>query len=80
MIQLATSFFVVAMFTITKSGFTISVDINQWKWIIILGLFNTGIGCYFYFSSILDLPVQTVVIYGYLEPFFDFYVMVLTSS
>lgn len=79
MTQLATSFFIVAMFIITKSGFTISVDINQWKWII-LGLFNTGIGCYFYFSSILDLPVQTVVIYGYLEPFFDFYVMVLTSS
>lgn len=78
MTQLATSFFIVAMFIITKSGFTISVDINQQKWIIILGLFNTGIGCYF--SSILDLPVQTVVVYGYLEPFFDFYVIVLTSS
>lgn len=29
MTQLATSFFIVAMFIITKSGFTISVDINQ---------------------------------------------------
>jgi drug/metabolite transporter (DMT)-like permease len=28
----------------------------------------TGIGCYFYFSSIGDLQVQTVAILGYLEP------------
>ncbi|MBQ8748040.1 MAG: DMT family transporter, partial [Clostridia bacterium] len=31
-------------------------------------LLNTGIGCYFYFSSIGKLPVQTVAICGYLEP------------
>ena len=37
--------------------------------ILILGLVNTGIGCYFYFSSIGNLPVQTVAIIGYLEPF-----------
>lgn len=36
--------------------------------ILILGLINTGIGCYFYFSSIGDLPVQSVAICGYLEP------------
>lgn len=29
---------------------------------------NTGIGCYFYFFSIGELPVQTVAICGYLEP------------
>ena len=34
----------------------------------IFGLLNTGIGCYFYFSSIGNLPVQTVAICGYLEP------------
>jgi drug/metabolite transporter (DMT)-like permease len=33
-----------------------------------LGLVNTGLGCYFYFSSIGDLPVQTVAMWGYLEP------------
>lgn len=37
-------------------------------WILVLGLLNTGIGCYFYFSSISHLPVQTVAICGYLEP------------
>ena len=36
--------------------------------ILTLGLLNTGIGCYFYFSSSGDLPVQTVAICGYLEP------------
>jgi hypothetical protein len=30
--------------------------------------FHKNIGCYFYFSSIGDLPVQTVSILGYLEP------------
>jgi drug/metabolite transporter (DMT)-like permease len=36
--------------------------------ILLLGIVNNGIGCYFYFSSIGDLPVQTVAILGYLEP------------
>ena len=42
--------------------------ISLFSAILILGIFNTGIGCYFYFSSIGDLPVQTVAICGYLEP------------
>ena len=36
--------------------------------ILILGIVNTGLGCYFYFSSIGVMPVQTVAILGYLEP------------
>lgn len=35
---------------------------------MVIGLLNTGVGCYFYFSSIGKLPVQTVAICGYLEP------------
>lgn len=35
---------------------------------LLLDIVNTGIGCYFRFSSIGDLPVQTVAICGYLEP------------
>ena len=31
-------------------------------------MLNTGAGCYFYFSSIGNLPVQTVAVCGYLEP------------
>lgn len=33
-----------------------------------LSLLNTGGGCYYYFSSIGRLPVQTVAICGYIEP------------
>lgn len=36
--------------------------------LLILGFINTGIGCYFYFSSIGNLPVQSVALCGYLEP------------
>ena len=37
-------------------------------WILVLGILNTGIGCYLYFSSLNELSVQTVAICGYLEP------------
>lgn len=66
--QLITSFLAVAVFVIIKQGFTINIDTNSILPILILGIFNTGIGCYFYFSSIGNLPVQTVAICGYLEP------------
>lgn len=35
---------------------------------LLLGLVNTGFGCWLYFSSIGTLPVQTVSVLGYLEP------------
>ena len=66
--QLLTSFLTVAVFVGVKQGFVIHIDSANWIPILILGVFNTGIGCFFYFSSIGDLPVQTVAICGYLEP------------
>ena len=57
-----------AVFVGMKNGFAFHINGNDWFWIIILGLLNTGIGCYFYFSSIGKLPVQTVAICGYIEP------------
>lgn len=66
--QLLTSFLTVAVFVGFKQGFVIHIESGNWIPILILGVFNTGIGCYFYFSSIGDLPVQTVAICGYLEP------------
>ena len=65
--QLIISFLTVAIFVITKQGFTINIEPNSILPILILGIINTGIGCYFYFSSIGSLPVQTVAICGYLE-------------
>ncbi len=67
-IQLTTAFLTVAAFLGFRQGFIIEVSQSDWIPILILGLLNTGIGCYLYFSSIAGLPVQTVSICGYLEP------------
>jgi drug/metabolite transporter (DMT)-like permease len=68
MLQLIISFLAVAVFVGIKQGFSIHRIDGNWAPILILGIVNTGIGCYFYFSSIGELPVQTVVICGYVEP------------
>ena len=68
MIQLVVSFLTVAVFVGFKTRFALSISSSDILWVIILGLLNTGIGCYFYFSSIGKLPVHTVAICGYLEP------------
>ena len=49
-------------------GFLLNIQPGDWVFILILGLVNTGLGCYLYFSSLGGLPVQTVSIIGYLEP------------
>ncbi len=67
-IQLFVSFLTVAVFTMIKTGCEFSVSKTDFIWVLVLGLLNTGIGCYFYFSSIGKLPVQTVAVCGYLEP------------
>ncbi len=67
-IQLMVSFLTVAVFVGVKQGFGIKVPSDAWIWIFILGIANTGIGCYLYFSPLAKLPVQTVAVCGYLEP------------
>lgn len=67
-LQLTISFFTVAIFVLCKQGTAIHIPADDVIWVILLGLVNTGAGCWFYFSSISDLPVQTVAICGYLEP------------
>lgn len=66
--QLLSSFLTVALFVGIKQGFMIHIEPASILPILVLGIFNTGLGCYFYFSSIGDLPVRTVAICGYLEP------------
>lgn len=67
-IQLTVSFLTVTAFVGIKQAFVIHVPAEAWPWILILGIVNTGIGCYLYFSPLSKLPVQTVAICGYLEP------------
>ena len=66
--QLTTAFFAVAVFTFIKQGITFSSRPQSIFPILFLGVVNTGIGCYLYFSSIQQLPSQSVAIIGYLEP------------
>lgn len=58
MLQLFISFLTVAVFVSLKQGLIFEVAAGDWLPILVLGLINTGIGCYFYFSSIGGLPVQ----------------------
>ena len=66
--QLVFSFLTVAVFLALKQGFSMQIPMASLLPILVLGIVNTGVGCYLYFSSIGDLPVQTVSILGYLEP------------
>ncbi len=68
MLQLTVSFLTVAAFTGVKQGFTMDIPAGSILPLLILGFLNTGVGCYFYFSSIGSLPVQSVAICGYIEP------------
>lgn len=67
-IQLIVSFLTAAVFVGIKHGFVIDIPSGAWVWILLLGIVNTGIGCYLYFSPLSKLPVQTVAVCGYLEP------------
>jgi len=67
-IQLTISFLTVAIFTIIRQGIVVQINPTEIPWILFLGLINTGLGCYFYFSPLDKLPVQTVAVCGYLEP------------
>ena len=66
--QILISFGTVAVFVGVKQGFAMEIAPTDVGPILLLGIVNTGIGCYLYFSSIGSLPVQTVAICGYLEP------------
>lgn len=68
MLQVMSALIVVGAFVVIKQGFAFNVHKTDWLPILILGIVNTGVGCYFYFSSIDYLPVQTVAVCGYIEP------------
>ncbi|MFL0196013.1 DMT family transporter [Clostridium sp. WILCCON 0269] len=67
MLQLIASFLTVAIFMQIKQGLVISSLMQNIFPVLFLGVINTGIGCYLYFSSIQQLPAGSVGICGYLE-------------
>ena len=68
--QLSFSFLTVFIYFCLSTSSLFPIIENGWFAVIFLGIVNTGIGCYFYFSSIGQLPVQSVSILGYLDPLF----------
>ena len=66
-IQLVASFAVVAVYTLVVGGLQ-PIQLSFVPAILMLGIVNTGIGCYLYFTSIAQLNVQSVSVLGYLEP------------
>ena len=68
MSQLFVAFVTVALFTLFKDGTLIVIPRDSLLPILVLGIVNTGLGCYLYFSSLRALPAQTVAVCGYLEP------------
>lgn len=68
MLQLLFSLLTVALYVGLKQGLLFHIPGDDWLPILILGIVNTGFGCFIYFSTISCLPVPTVAISGYLEP------------
>lgn len=67
-IQLVFSLVTVAGYLALTQGFQMDIQPEDWLPILILGLANTGLGCYLYYTSIGQLPAQQVALFGYLEP------------
>lgn len=67
-LQLTTAFLTVFVFVVAKQGFHFYINTTDILPLLFLGLVNTGIGCYLYFSSIGGIKIQTMAILGYLEP------------
>ncbi len=66
--QITISFLTVAVFLLIKQGLVVTIPSGSLIPVLLLGVLNTGVGCYLYFSSIPRLPAQSVAILGYLEP------------
>lgn len=68
LIQLVSSFLIVAIFLGIKQGFYIENLTQNIFPVLFLGIVNTALGCYLYFSSIQDLSACSVAICSYIEP------------
>lgn len=67
-LQLFFAFLTVLLFVGTRPSLLSPIPSGDLLPVFLLGICNTGIGCYLYFSSLGKLPAQTVAICGYLEP------------
>lgn len=77
LLQLLCATAVVAVFVGCRQGFAMDIPAGAWGPILWLGIVNTGLGCFCYFSAIGGLPAQSVAVCGYLEPLFAVVLSVL---
>lgn len=76
--QLIVAFFVILMYLlITQGGLSYIPKGRELVFILILGVVNSGLACYLYFSSMQKLPGQTVALCCYLDPLSALIVSVL---
>lgn len=66
-IQLSFALVTLSAFVGIKQRFAFSVPPTAWPWILLIGVGNTGLGCYLYFSKMSRLPAQTVAVFSYTE-------------
>ncbi len=58
----------VTLFSLLRRDIPFTIAGSDWLPVLWLGLINTGLGCFLYFSSIGKLPAQSVAVCGYIEP------------
>ncbi len=68
LLQLTISFITVACITLLRGDLSFQIPRDSILPLLFLGIVNTGLGCYLYFSKLEKIPVQSVSILGYLEP------------
>lgn len=67
--QLLVASLVVAAVTLSMPTASVSLDMTHIACMVCLGIVNTGLGYYLYFSGVQRLSAQSVSICGYMEPF-----------
>ncbi|MBQ3684273.1 MAG: DMT family transporter [Methanomicrobium sp.] len=67
-LQIFIGFLTVAVIRSALDGFSMIIPPEDIIFVLVIGIFNTGIGCYLYFSSLCSLPAQSVAVLGYIEP------------
>jgi len=53
---------------VTQNLMQVSISYGTWGSVFIVGILNTGIAYYLYFTSLKDVPGQTAAIFSYIDP------------
>lgn len=67
-VQLLSACVVAALYVGFKQGLRLRIPAGSLLPVLWIGVVNTGLGCYLYFSALGGLRAQTVAVWGYLEP------------